>query len=614
MTMRSIRLSLTVYFLVLLALALGGASLLFYRIARNALEDKEKAAQELIQASYREDCRKEHEKLDTDLLKRARSVAQLVRPRQDDQKINQLNNDFRLWSNPQTRPALQAGQLLLTGGMNTTAVAEQLSLTLWSHNWWGGHDRRTSWFAGNLHWAFLTNIKPQIRVLTESIQVMDEELTDYIQINSVWGTAYHSPSMKGRQFAFDPSVFNSPTPPADLEKPEDVSLARDQVVRRVTLLTTAPRFVPGFGSGRPGPGAGRARPAGERNREEIQGRPIFYIQYACDTHKRDTNLEEFAQKRDEKLLQVSEKTRDSLLALRTRLLIIIGLSFAAMALGTFCVIRLGLAPLNRLSDAVSRVSERDFRLQFDSRRMPSELRPIHVHLNETLEQLKRAFAREKQATADISHELRTPLAALMTTIDVTLRKPRSAEEYRDALEDCRASGDQIHQAVERLLALARLDAGVDQLRSQAIDATALAQQCVAMVKPLAEARGLKVEVEGDSTAPLQTDPDKLREVLNNLLHNAIHYNRPNGSVAVAVHRENGHLHLAVRDTGIGIPPEARPHIFERFFRADPSRQADSLHAGLGLAIVKGYLDLMGGTIEVNSVEGEGSTFSVCLPA
>src|SRR5207248_4580931 len=115
--------------------------------------------------------------------------------------------------------------------------------------------------------------------------------------------------------------------------------------------------------------------------------------------------------------------------------------------------------------------ERDFHLPFDARRMPRELLPIHDHLTETLEQLKRAFSREKQATADISHELRTPLAALLTTIDVTLRKQRSADEYREALEDCRASGQQINQAVERLLALARLDAGVDRVRRQTIDAT-----------------------------------------------------------------------------------------------------------------------------------------------
>jgi two-component system, OmpR family, heavy metal sensor histidine kinase CusS len=85
-------------------------------------------------------------------------------------------------------------------------------------------------------------------------------------------------------------------------------------------------------------------------------------------------------------------------------------------------------------------------------------------------------------------------------------------------------------------------------------------------------------------------------------------------VGVAVQRENGHLRLKVRDTGIGIAADARPHIFERFYRADPARQSDGMHAGLGLAIVKGYLDLMGGTIEVDSIEGEGSTFCIHLPA
>ncbi|HKB38243.1 MAG TPA: HAMP domain-containing sensor histidine kinase, partial [Gemmataceae bacterium] len=178
----------------------------------------------------------------------------------------------------------------------------------------------------------------------------------------------------------------------------------------------------------------------------------------------------------------------------------------------------------------------------------------------------------------------------------------------------RASAGQINQAVERLLALARLDAGVDRVRKQTIDAVDVARQCVSVVRPLAEVNGLKLSLEADEPALLETDPDKLREILNNLLHNAIQYNREGGSVDVSVHRENGHLQLQVCDTGIGIPETARPHIFERFYRADPSRQADGLHAGLGLAIVKGYLDLMGGSIDVESVEGKGSTFNVRLPA
>src|SRR5207253_444123 len=97
-------------------------------------------------------------------------------------------------------------------------------------------------------------------------------------------------------------------------------------------------------------------------------------------------------------------------------------------------------------------------------------------------------------------------------------------------------------------------------------------------------------------------------------HNAIQYNRPNGAVDVTVARDNGHLVMEVRDTGIGIAPEARARIFERFYRADPSRQSDGMNAGLGLAIVKGYVDLMGGKIAVESTPGQGSTFRVELPA
>ena len=113
---------------------------------------------------------------------------------------------------------------------------------------------------------------------------------------------------------------------------------------------------------------------------------------------------------------------------------------------------------------------------------------------------------------------------------------------------------------------------------------------------------------------MTTDPDKLREILNNLLHNAIQYNRPDGRIDLTVTRENGHLEMEVHDTGVGIPLEARERIFERFYRADPSRETDGLNAGLGLAIVKGYVDLMGGTVAVSSTEGEGSTFRIELPA
>jgi signal transduction histidine kinase len=184
--------------------------------------------------------------------------------------------------------------------------------------------------------------------------------------------------------------------------------------------------------------------------------------------------------------------------------------------------------------------------------------------------------------------------------------------------DCLASARYLHQIVERLLSLARLDAGVDTCRPQQVDVAQVADQCAAVVRPLAEAQGLTLTVRhgGEDAAPTRatTDPDKLREVMNNLLHNAIQYNRPAGAIDLTVSHENGHVRFEVADTGQGIPPESRDRIFERFYRADPSRNTDGMHAGLGLAIVKEYIDVMGGRIEVTSQLGSGTVFRVDLPA
>jgi signal transduction histidine kinase len=113
--------------------------------------------------------------------------------------------------------------------------------------------------------------------------------------------------------------------------------------------------------------------------------------------------------------------------------------------------------------------------------------------------------------------------------------------------------------------------------------------------------------------PWYTDGDKLREVLINLLHNAIQYNRPGGSVDLSAKCSDGKLEITVSDTGIGIDEKALPHLFERFYRADPSRQSSELNAGLGLSIVRGYVELLGGTVTVDSQPGQGTTFRVVLP-
>lgn len=610
--MRSIRLSLIVYFLILLALALGAVSGFVYWTTAQTVAAKQQSTQELLLTQYEERCREERAKLDDALLYQARSLA------------GGLAQTQPQWNRLRMQGLLQLG--LLSAGLNPNA---QVLMPLWVAEGTPGT------LAFRLH-----------RIMSNDIQINEEDLThigdgdvtEYFQINSEWGNTWRSQSMEEYFFPFDPKQFARTA--LFTWKFDDTVIRPGVPLRRVTLKAPISRYRILWVPHRP-PGAhadGRAegrfegrlpnRPEGRSEgnpgeppsprpppeRSHPSPTPAIFVQCACDTTRRDANLALIQADCDRELAKLETASAATLDSLRHQLLGISLTTFIATVAGGFWLVRLGLSPLQRLTEAVSRVSERDFRLQFEEPHLPAELRPIVERLTQALELLQRAFTREKQAAADISHELRTPLAALLTTTEVALRKARSPEEYRELLSDCRALGQQMSQLVERLLALARLDAGVDTLRKQEVDVTALAVQCAALVRPLAEARELRLQVHGSDPVVLTADPDKLREVITNLLHNAIEYNQPAGRVDMAVERRNGHLHVEVRDTGIGIPADSRERIFERFYRADPSREATGLHAGLGLAIVKGYVDLMGGSIAVESVEGQGSTFRVQLPA
>jgi heavy metal sensor kinase len=594
--MRSIRLSLVLYFLALLALALGAASVLVFRTTHQTLLAKKDATQKLLEAQYDERYTKERAKLDEALEYQARTLARLIQ--------------FQLPAlTPARANALHYRELNAQLGLGTSALVPngQVLMAAWLAE--GAPSRPPDTPGARLAGEIYRQVRGVAEITFDEGDRHQDDGT-YFQVNSIWGSTYRSQSLKGRSLPSDQALFGQDQVVGAVF--DKVDLEPGHTVRRVILRAPtargAPRHPNQKGHGKPPTGEAAARPAA------LTIQPAIVIQCASDMTKLDADLAVLRAEYEADVARLDEETNASLLALRNRLLAIALATFAAAAVGSFALVRLGLAPLRRLSDAVSQVSPKDFRLPLDRGRLPCELTAIADRLTQTLEMLKRAFAREKQAAADISHELRTPLAALLTTTEVALRKPRGADEYREILEDCRESGQQMSRLVERLLTLSRLDAGVDTLRVQSVDVACLAEQCAALVRPLAEARSLSLSVRHGGPALLRADPDKLREVLTNLLHNAIEYNRPAGSIDVAVARENGHLRLEVRDTGIGIAPEARAHIFERFYRADPSRHADGLHAGLGLAIVKGYVDLMGGTIAVDSAPGQGSTFRIELPA
>lgn len=340
--------------------------------------------------------------------------------------------------------------------------------------------------------------------------------------------------------------------------------------------------------------------------------PSVYVQSAWDQAPFEKKLQALQADRIAEIRAVQRASEESLSQLRFQIGMITLGTFVTVLLGGSLLVRRSLKPLKQVSAAVSEVSEKDFLLPMDGSKLPGELRPIVERLSLTLASLRSAFDREKQATADISHELRTPLAALTTIIEVTLRKERSSPEYREALQDCREIARQLTHLVDRILMLARVDAGIDRTCRTSVDVSEVLAGCAAVARPLAEANGLKFSYARNGPIPLATDPDKLRELVLNLLHNAVEYNRPGGTVELGGHLDGRNVTVEVRDTGIGIAPEDMVQIFERFYRADPAREGTGIHAGLGLAIVREYVNRLGGRLHLDSTVGVGSCFRVEL--
>lgn len=632
MAMRSIRLSLVIYFLVLLTLALGTVYWFVYQLAAAALDERYQASQRLVRTQYEAHCEEVVAGFDRRVLRQAHYVAAMARTPVHVEAaypsglvglamMPQPHLHAWLWASegiaPPLRPRppgeppsvaellfrfraaeinIEAADDLIPAdekrddrGPDSDSVQPEMRPSDHTHEFFQvflGEKRHISRSRSlELADAVLPVDGAVLKMLTER-QPHERFEFDTIPFGSAGITL--------RRVTLISSLRRPPRPARDTSREWDCwAYLRGM---------PPPRGGP-FGKGPPPP------PPGFMGRPEV---PIF-VQYAIDTAPTTARLQQFADERDAQLVQLEADTQSQLRSLERKLWWIALVTFAATFAGGYMLLRLGLAPIRRLSEAVSEVTERDFRLKVDPARLPDELQPIAQRLSHTLEQLGRAFDREKQAAADISHELRTPLAALLTTVEVALRKSRSVQEYREILEDCRTSGQQMSHMVERLLALARLDAGADRPRPRAIDAAELASQCADLIQPLARARGLTLTAQIAAPLSAQTDPDKLREVVTNLLHNAVEYNRPGGTIHLTVERDDDALAIEVRDTGIGISAEAQARIFERFFRADPSRHADTPHAGLGLAIVKSYVDLLGGTITVDSTLGKGTTFRVRLP-
>jgi heavy metal sensor kinase len=315
--------------------------------------------------------------------------------------------------------------------------------------------------------------------------------------------------------------------------------------------------------------------------------------------------------------QPLDRVVEELATVRRSLFIAIPLALALAGAGGWFLARRSLAPVVDMSERARRIGAENLQERLPIVNPRDELGRLAATFNELLTRLETSFSQQRRFMADASHELRTPLYVIRTATDVTLgREHRDEQEYRDALKIASEQTHRLTRIVEDMFTLARADAG-----SRALDETdfyldELIGEAARAAGVLAVSKGITLNKDDIPEMLCHGDEELLRQMLMNLLGNAIKHTPAGGQISISGERLNGEYQITVTDTGTGIPIEAQPHVFERFFRVDKarSRTQDGGGAGLGLAIARWIAEAHQGSLELKHSDKTGSIFVASLPA
>lgn len=284
------------------------------------------------------------------------------------------------------------------------------------------------------------------------------------------------------------------------------------------------------------------------------------------------------------------------------------------ALAGYFISRRALKPVVSLTESARSISIGNLEARLPVSPNRDELAKLAETCNEMLSRLEEAVKAITRFTADASHELRSPIAIIRTTCDYTLRTPGLDSETAQAFESITKETEHCLRLLEDLLLLARSDAERAQLTFEPVYISEIMHESVARMRLLAQQKQQRLDEKTvDEDLKINGDPGMLGRLICILLDNAIKYTRCGGHIEVSLTVDHSSVVLAVVDNGIGIPAAALPHIFERFYRVDPSR-GEHCGTGLGLAIAKWIVDAHGAQMIVDSTERAGTTFSVAFPA
>ena len=300
-----------------------------------------------------------------------------------------------------------------------------------------------------------------------------------------------------------------------------------------------------------------------------------------------------------------------------RLLVALGtglpIAVAIAVIGGFLLVRRSLVPMERIARKAEEITQHNLSERLPVERTGDELERLSLSLNHMISRLEEAVQGSKRLVADASHELRTPLTVLRGELESMAADPQASRGTREMLASLLEEVDRLAAVVDGLLALSRLDTGEASAAWVQFDLGELVATTADQMGLLAEDKSISVVCDVPQRVVVAGNRARLKQVIVNLLDNAIKYTPNGGTVCLKVASQDGQGVLEVSDSGMGIPSEALPHVFERFFRVERSRSREQGGAGLGLSIVKSICAAHGATVEVQSTPDQGSRFRIRFP-
>jgi two-component system heavy metal sensor histidine kinase CusS len=288
-------------------------------------------------------------------------------------------------------------------------------------------------------------------------------------------------------------------------------------------------------------------------------------------------------------------------------------TFVIFPLVGYRVARHGIRPVEEMAATASHITSTNLRERILPEGYPFELASLAGTFNQMLDRLEESFERISRFSADIAHDLRTPVNNIRGEAEVALARARSVDEYRDVLESCLEEAVRLSDLIGDLLFLARAESPLSHLRRERVDVAELLGGVREYYEASAADAGISITFAAAEPVIAELDRTLVQRAVGNLVSNAVEHTPPGGSVLLATNAEDDAIRIEVSDTGIGIPPEALPRVFDRFFRVDTSRSKASGGTGLGLAIVQSIVLLHGGNVEIASQPGQGTRVTLRMP-